>query len=146
MVLSQYFHDYIVETLEMYGELSDVINKILDASDEGHFDIIDKPACESREGCNRYNIRIRNENYLTLLKRRGVKSKSISLRRLVYWFVDNEMYEQLGWQPIKDYISKDDQKINKTIDDILGKLNKLEYLTGKSFDAIREELNDEWRN
>lgn len=146
MKLSIQLHPYIVDTLKMYGELDDVVNKILDASEEGHFDVSGKPDCEDRQGCSRYEVRIRNETYLSMLKVHGVRSKNISLRRLIYWFVDNEMYDQLEWEPVREYVNRNDAKINKVIDRLLCDLNKLEYLTNKTFDDIREQLNDEWRS
>ena len=105
MKLSQYLHNDIVDVLKTFGDLNDVVNKILDAADEGYIEVEDKPPCRDRDGCDRYNIDIHNENYLELLRIHGVKSKQISLRRLLYWFVENEIYEELGWTT-RPYITK----------------------------------------
>ena len=146
MILSQYLHSDIVNVLLTFGDLDDVVNRILDASDEGYFDIANKPQCRNREGCSRYDIRITNENYLRMLKTMGVKNKSISLRRLIYWFVDNEVYNEIGWEPVRDYLDKNDKRINKVIDEILQKIDKLEVLTGHTYDDLKEIINCEWRN
>lgn len=128
MILSVYLHRDRVDILKMFGNLSDVINKILDASDEGHFDIGDKPEAPSREGAGRYNINVTNENYIQMLNMFGIKNKKISLRKLIYWFVDNEIYVDLDWEQINDYIDDKDLKCNKQVDKILNELDKLSFI------------------
>jgi hypothetical protein len=127
MILSVYLHRDRVDVLKMFGDLNDVINRILDESDEGHFDIMNKPIPPSREGAARYNVVINNENYLHMLKMFGIKSKQISLRRLVYWFVDNEIYDTLDWTPVSDFVNYDNVKINKQIDEVINKIDKLSF-------------------
>lgn len=126
MKISLYLHRDRADVLETFGEMSDVINRILDEADKGLIDIEDKPACESRDGACRFDVNINNENYLQLLQIYGVKSKRISLRRLVYWFVDNEIYNDLGWEPVNEYVDYYSRRINKYVDDILGELHRFE--------------------
>ena len=125
MKLSLYLHSYITDVLLTYGTLDETINKILDAADEGYFEIENKPSCENRDGANRYNVTVKNDTYLSMLKIYGVKSKAISLRRLVYWFVENEIYNEVGWEPINDYTNRDNAKWNKQLDKVLNELDKL---------------------
>ena len=89
MILSVYLHKDRADVLRTFGSLDEVVDRILSACDEGEFDIENKPECEPREGASRYNIKITNESYIDMLKNFGVKCKRISLRRLLYWFVDN---------------------------------------------------------
>ena len=146
IVLSVYLHEYVVNTLKMYGELDDVVNNVLDESDAGNFDITDKPECQSRDGAGRYNITITNENYIKLLTAYGVKNKRISLRRLLYWFVDNEIYCDLGWECIRDYDYNTKKRINKLITNVICDISKLEILTNKSLSHIKDEILTYQRN
>lgn len=125
MKLSVYLHSDRVDVLKTFGNLNDVVDRILKAYDEGFIDIEDRPVCEPRDGAGRYDIEIYNENYLQMLQLYGVKSKRISLRRILYWFVDNEIYNDLGWEPINDYIDKVDAKINKQVERVISELDKL---------------------
>ena len=140
MKLSIYLHKDRVDILRTFGDsLSDVINKILDESDNGAFDIEDKPECESRTGACRYDIRITNENYINMLKSFGVKSKRISLRRLVYWFVDNEIYNDIGWDAVNNYLDTNSIRFNKKLDNIISDLTNLSIT---STDFEREEIDE----
>lgn len=125
MVLSVYLHKDRADVLKTFGTLDEVVNRILDACDEGAFDIEGKPECEPRDGAARYNIKITNESYINMLQSFGVKSKRISLRRLLYWFVDNEVYDELGWETVNEYVDSSSIKINKIIDDLTDRLDKL---------------------
>lgn len=125
MLISIYLHKQIAETLQCYGELSDVVNKILDASEQGAFDMLDMPKCEPRDGAARYNIDITNETYLELLDTFSVNSPRISLRRIIYWFVEQEMYEVLGWEVMNDYVDKDKEKILKKLGGIKSELFRI---------------------
>lgn len=107
MMMSIYLHQYVVKTLSLFGDLSDVINNILQAGADGKIEILDRPPCMSRDGCGRYNVDITQQDYLELLQCYPINSPKISIRRLLYWFVDFAVYEQLGWKIVKQY--KDDQ-------------------------------------
>ena len=127
MVISIYLHKEIANTLKTFGTLEEVVNKILIAGAEGNYDITDKPNCVSREGARRYEINITEPEYLELLKTFPINSSRISLRRLLYWFVENEIYVDLNWIPVNNYINEGKIVINKIIRNIetnLFKLNK----------------------
>lgn len=125
MIFSIYLHKHIAETLMCYGDLSDVVNKILEVSEQGIFDVVDMPKCESREGATRYNINVTNETYLSLVESFPPNSPRLSLRRLLYWFVEQEMYEVLEWEATNEYVSQDKEKILKKIGGIESELFKL---------------------
>ena len=129
MRLSVYLHTYVTDTLRMFGDLNDVVDRIL-----CEVDVEDKPECPDRNGANRYNIDVINEEYLALIELHGNRSKNISLRRLLYWFVDNEIYNDLGWTPVSDYISQYDKDVNRSINFILGELTKLSIKMSKNVD------------
>ena len=142
MKQSVYLHDYVTDVLLTFGDLNEVINKILDASDEGHFDVTDKPECESRETAKRYNVQIQNQTYISMLKSLGERNKSISLRRLLYWFVDNEIYNDLGWEPIRDYVDKEKMQFNKQLDVTLSALDKLWFICKNDDEGIITHAKD----
>lgn len=109
MLMSVYLHDEIYGILKCYGDLSDVVNRILDAASEGHFSVMDKPVIPNRDGAKRFDVDVTNEEYLELVKLYPPNSVKISLRRLLYWFAENEMYDFLGWEVVANY------KDNRTI-------------------------------
>lgn len=101
--------------------LSDVVNKILDEYTVGNIDIVNKPMCPSLEGTRRYCVNINNEDYEELYLQYGPTSPYISLRRLLYWFVDEEIYEELDW----NVIVKITDEYKKGVNDFKKALNKL---------------------
>lgn len=146
MKISIYLHNYITDVIKTFGTIEEVVNRILDAADEGLIELEDRPVCEPREGASRYDVEVTNENYLQLLQVYGVKSKRISLRRLIYWFIDNEVYNDLGWEPVNEYIDKIDAAINKKIDKIVSDIDNLimfMYHSAKCTDtSILEEARE----
>lgn len=93
--LDQTTHDIL---LAFGKNLSEVVNKILDEYSEGNIDIVNKPMAPSLDGTRRYTVTIQNEEYEEMYLRYGPTSPFISLRRLLYWFVDEEIYEDLHWK------------------------------------------------
>lgn len=124
MTQSLYLHRQIVDVLTCYGTLDDVINRILAEAAEGKFDVMHKPACPGREGAGRYNINIVEPNYLELLSAYGPFCSKISIRRLVYWFVENEIYEELEWTPINNFRDRHAQLLNTKLSNALTELEK----------------------
>lgn len=136
MKVSVYLHSYIVDTLRMYGKLDDVVNAILDEADNGMFDITDKPNCESRDKASRYMIDITNDTYLTLMQSYPPNSSKISLRRLIYWFVENEIYDECGWTTNNVLKRKENNKIYKKILDLKEQCTKLLSVFSDNYDAL----------
>ena len=104
MTINIHLHKEIADSLRCFGDLSTVVNRILQAGADGLIDIMDKDACPDKEGCEHCRIEITEPNYLELYAIYGPKNRRISLRRLLYWFVENEIYEELGWQTINTKI------------------------------------------
>lgn len=102
MLMHLHLHRRLIETLEQFGDLSDVTNRILRLAADGYYDIHNKPACPPRKGCVYCAIDVTEPTYLAEYNLRGPLDRSISLRRLLYWFVDNEMYNELSWQVVDD--------------------------------------------
>lgn len=142
MKLSIYLHSDIVDVLKTYGKLDDVVNSMLDAADEGEFEIENKPACRPRDGAGRYDVNVTNATYLSLLNTYGVKSKAISLRRLIYWFVENEIFNEIGWETVNDFVDRDSLKWNKQIDKVLNELERLKTMCNYSNSDIISHAED----
>ena len=144
MIISIYLHRPIVETLRCFGTLTEVVDKILSAGDDGTIDIMDKPPAPDRNGAGRYDIDVTNENYLSLLETFSINSPKISIRRLLYWFVDNEMYNELDWEISSNNKDKRLVKINKCITAINNEYEKLSILIGKEnnmLEGIAKSIN-----
>ena len=125
MTFSVYLHRPIADVLKCYGDLDSVTNRILALGDEGVIEIMDKPAIPPREGAIRFNINVTNESYLSLLNSFAPNSSHISLRRLLYWFVENEMYNELGWKVVNPYKDAKREAWLKKICKIKSDLSKL---------------------
>ena len=128
MIQSIYLHKYVVDTLYLFGDLSVVINRILQEWADGKIDILDKPACVNRNGAGRYAVMITQPDYLELLQYYSVNSPKISIRRIIYWFVDFAIYEQLNWKPIRKYQDKDLQTLCKHIDKAKASIERIALL------------------
>lgn len=126
MKQSLYLHNDVTDILKTYcGTIENAVDKILTAYDEGLIDIEDKPKCRSREGANRFNVNITNETYLNMVEIYGIKSKRISIRRLLYWFVENEIYDELGWEIVTDFENSIVKNHNRLIENCIGDLTRL---------------------
>lgn len=121
---SIYLHQSIVDVMRCYGTLDEVVNRILELGAAGEFDILHKPPCPSRATAGRYDIEITEPNYLELLQMYGPYSSKISIRRIIYWFIENEMYEEYEWEPIAEYKNKRKELLNKKISIALSELEK----------------------
>lgn len=137
MKQSIYLHSEIVDILKCYGTLEDVVNRILEEAAKGYFDVMDKPACPSREGAGRYDINIVEPNYLELLSVYSPFSPKISVRRLIYWFVENEIYADLGWEPTNEFENRHAKLLNKKL---ANALNELEHAKTHATNSIKSNI------
>lgn len=141
MTLSVYLAHDVKAILSCYGSLDSVVDKILVAGANGLIDIMEKPSAPEKKGGTYYQINIREPNYIALVETYGTKSSRISLRRLLYWFVENEVYLELGWELCEEFI---DQKNNKMYQAII-QLKEALYNAREYIPQHREEI-DEFRN
>ena len=104
MQYSIYLHKELHDYLAYFGDLSCVIQRLIEASWAGQIPAITDLATTyitpTREGATRYNITIHNEEYELLKQRYG--NRYSTLRPLVYWAVENEIPRSLGWTPQPD--------------------------------------------
>ena len=141
MTLSVYLAHDIKSVLSCYGSLDIVVDKILTAGAEGLIDIMEKPSAPEKKGGTYYQINIREPNYIALVETYGTKSSRISLRRLLYWFVENEVYLELGWEPCEEFV---DQKNKKGYQAVM-QLKEALYNAREYIPHLRTEI-DEFRN
>ena len=117
MLMSVYLHKEVSDVLRYYGKLDDVVNKILEYWETGLIDLEDKPPAPPRDGATRYGIDIKNEEYIDLMRRYPPNSPKISLRRLLYWFVENDVFDELEWYPSEDVERKNNEIVKKKLED-----------------------------
>lgn len=96
MRVSIYLHDNIIAELKQYGDLQQVIDQILALGEAGKIDLCDKPRCKDRDGARRLDIIVTNSYYIDMLQRYPPHSTRVSLRRLIYWFVENDLCTMLS--------------------------------------------------
>ena len=145
MTLIIYLEKRVIDVLNCYGRLNDVVNRILEEGAVGNIDVMDKPTCPPKQNGQHYSIDVTEENYLGLYNTWGPKSSRISLRRLLYWFVDNEIYNELGWEGVETFKSSEYDKSIKLIGDIKMLLFRLEKeccCCHEQISVIRENLNE----
>lgn len=88
----------VIEVLTCLGpSLDDVVNKILAYGEQGLFDLEEKPPVGAKTGGKYCTINITNQHYIDMVATLGLKNNTISLRRLLHWFVEEEIYEECGW-------------------------------------------------
>ena len=121
MKISIYLHKEIIETLRCFGTLDEVINHILDDM-SANYSLTDLPSCPDRTNAQRCIINITNTEYLELLNIFGPTSPRISLRRIIYYFVENELYNEFNWEFRNEYMSIADSKFNKKINSAISLL------------------------
>lgn len=124
MIQKIYLHRPIVAVLKCYGELDEVINRVLSEAANGKFDIMDKPAAPPRQGAGVYAINITEPNYLELIKVYSIYSPKVSLRRILYWFVENEIYNELDWEIVNNYVDKSQKIFTNKLNIIVDELEK----------------------
>lgn len=115
MQFSIYLHKDIIQTLKCFGDLNTVVNKILEEGANNKIDIMNRPACRSREGATKYLIDITEPVYLELYEEFGPYNQSISIRRLLYWFVENDIADELGWKIVNNFVDVNKERARKKL-------------------------------
>ena len=142
-----YLHRPVVSVLRCYGDLEEVVNRILHEAALGKIDIMDKPAAPDRIGAGKYNVNITEPYYLDLISSYSLFSPRISLRRLLYWFVENEVYVDLGWQQVNKYVDKQSIIMHNKFTNAINELERIKHYTTNSevlikLDSICNDLKE----
>lgn len=143
MKVSVYLDTPTLDIINCYGTLNDVVNKMLKYCEEGQITFENKPNCTPKERSLRCSIDIESDYYISLLDCYPINSPIISIRRFIYWFIENNMFEQLGWEPIRKYESSKNKKELKKINEIISLLTKIKLtLQDERLTEIKNLLND----
>lgn len=138
MRISIYIHDQYDATLKMFGDINDVTDRILKYCYDNNIDIASIPKPPARDGARRMEINVFNEDYLNDYSI-APNSPKFSLRKILYWFVDNTIYEELDWKPINKFIDKKLALINKSIKKLLNEIGRLQFeVNDDDVDTIKE--------
>ena len=140
--VSLYLEPYVIEVLKAFGNsLDEVVNRILDVTKET-VDIASLPVAEKLNNtCRRVEVVITEPTYLSYVEVMGRNSKKLSLRRLLYWFVNNEQYVEYGFEPV----GGPDKRLERyciKLSECIKTINKVEQHYGKSelCDTIRQGI------
>lgn len=138
MRMSIYLSNDVADILRCYGTIDDVVHRILVAGAEGLIDIMEKPTIAEKKGGHYYKVNIKEPMYLELLELYGTKSSRISLRRLLYWFVENEIYEELGWEPQSGFITTNSDRSFDVLMELKQYVHKASKLMPEYYDQFNE--------
>lgn len=105
--ITVYLHEYVYDALTAFGPLTDVVNRVLDAGEQGCIPIENLPPTPPRSSvsCRQCKIIVTNEYYEDLIATHGERSSVVSLRRILYNFVDNELWTELEWKAVSQIIT-----------------------------------------
>lgn len=135
MLMSVYLHQEYYDYLSCYGNIEEVTNRILEAARD--LDIESMPNAPSRTGAKRLNINVTSEWYLEELCARPVNSPLYSVRKILYYAVDNELPTVWGWKVSKDYRNKKEDRIRKHLDNAISNLEHAQLLMSND---MREQV------
>ena len=131
MRVSVYLHQSILDELTCYGDLDEVVDKILTLGERGIIDLENRPPCRPRADAKRVTVNVHNSYYITLVRSYPPKSSQISLRRILYWFVENDMCTLLNTMTVTD-----EDLYNSLYKRLLDILQELGTLQQSMFDAF----------
>ena len=131
---SIYLHQEILDTLECFGSnLNDTINKLFeDCINTGVLYNDNIPPAPDREGARRIEVFL-NYNIVCQLG-------SVRVRPVIYWFIENEVYSELGWEMRGDYGVTQKLKLKKQFDKAISELRKLDEMYGGKIVDIIDRL------
>lgn len=113
MTYRMYLHDDIINTLNVFGDLSTVTERIILEALEHNVDIESLPKAGDRTGATRKNITLFDPQvieYLDSIFYYNSNAPKSPIRNLLYWFVNEEMYNEWSWEPVKDFVEKDETR------------------------------------
>ena len=116
-------HEDYYNVLTQFGTLDQVVDKAINAIEAGGIDLDVVPACPPLTGTHKYIVTVDNLFYDDLVQIYGSHSNRISMRRILYYIVDNELYRTLHWEPVQSVSPA--SKRSKRIDNLLYEMSKV---------------------
>lgn len=132
---SVYLHQDVIDVLECFGKISDVLTKMMKTLVQT--DLLDGETlgtAPSREDARRIEFFVDDDTVLQLT--------GLPFRQIIYWFVENEVYDQLGWEPVREYREREKTRITNGFDRVLSELSKLNSLVNNSLQDVIDTLEE----
>ena len=127
---SLYLHVEIIETLKCFGELYEVINRLFeDTINNGMLYESTFENAPPREGARRIDAWIKTDIVSQLSR--------VRVRTAIYWFVENEVYSELGWKMKNGYGLDRKLRIEKQFNRAIAELTKLNRMTNLYDEQIK---------
>lgn len=117
-----FLHPYVLNYLKSAGDIEVVINAIVNTvycnGDYDFSEYVDVPPRDPT--CKQVRVTIYNDEVCDLLDACGSNSRRFSIRRLLYWFIDNEIdYNMLAQSGKVNNIKKELSEIMSKIDHLI---------------------------
>lgn len=128
--------------LTVFGSMEDVVYKALELCENGEIDLENLPQTANFMGVEMKTVSvvISNNYYETLRTLYGATSPKVSLRKLLCYIVENEVYFDYHWEVVQVYDKDTRNKIDSYKYDIKTKLIKLTKLLKD--EATKLKIND----
>lgn len=133
--ISKDYYDILV----MFGDINDVIDKVLKIVERGEIDIDNLPDSVVRGPKKHIVVNIDSEWYEHMQGIYGPTSPRISISRLLYYFVDNELYVDYDWKIVRKCDDKTSNKLLKILDDVDRNIGQLKHLVKDTQDYNKLE-------
>ena len=139
MLISVYLHNEYYQVLKAFGNIDEVVNKILDYCYNNEIDITTIANAPSRDGARRVTIGVTHQLYLDDYSTCSPNSTKYSLRKIIYWFIDNAIYEELEWKVVNNPETERLDFIIKHLVIILDEIGKLQFkIDTQDIEMLRE--------
>lgn len=128
--------------LTVFGSIEDVIYKALELCENGEIDLENLPQTANFVNTENKTVSviITNSYYENLRNMYGATSPKVSLRKLLCYIVENEIYFDYHWEVVQVYDNETRNKINSYKYDITNKANKLVKLLKD--EATKNKINE----
>ena len=128
--------------LTVFGSIEDVIYKALELCENGEIDLENLPQTANFANTETKTIPviITNSYYENLRNIYGATSPKVSLRKLLCYIVENEIYFDYHWEVVQVYDKETRNKINSYKYDITNKATKLVKLLKD--EATKNKINE----
>ena len=128
--------------LTVFGSIEDVIYKALELCENGEIDLENLPQTANfvNTETKTISVIITNSYYENLRNIYGATSPKVSLRKLLCYIVENEVYFDYHWEVVQVYDKETRNKINSYKYDITNKATKLVKLLKD--EATKNKINE----
>lgn len=111
--------------LRLFGTMDEVVQKALMLAEQGEIDLENCPYVQQFGKVKHVVVTVDNAYYESLRSLHGATSPKTSINRLLYYIVDNELYEEYGWKQVNKYNEENEAKIEGYKSTILHNINRL---------------------